>query len=123
MALFLVEQAIDNDVWKLTFINDPAKLAEQDKNLMRMYGEPEIAVGGTFLDETADEFTLPEKYVKLRSGFPLTVEFDSKGAPFDTNTQVKVLGYRDAIMTRITEAFTALRANVDTFTATETYNI
>lgn len=123
MALLRVYQSIDNDVWKLNFVNDPNQLSEGDKKAMRQYGEPEIEMGGTFLDNTINEFTLPLKKVRVRSDLPYTEEFDSRDELFETNTQVKVLAYRDEIVSRFTSAFTTLRAISDTFSGEQTYNI
>ena len=85
MALLRVFQEIDNDIWKLTFVNDPEYLSEGDKKLMSQFGEPEIDLGGTFLAETANEFTLPTKKAKVRSDFPYTSSFDSRDADFEEN--------------------------------------
>jgi len=123
MALIRVYQTIENDVWKVTFVNDVAQLSEADKKAMRNFGEPEINVGGTILDGDALEFTLPDKYVKIKSDLPYTAEFDSRDEPFDTDTQDKVEGYRTEIIARFTQAFTDLRAQSDTFTGEHTYNI
>jgi hypothetical protein len=123
MALLRVFQEIDNDIWKLTFVNAPEYLSEGDKKLMSQFGEPEIDLGGTFLEDTENEFTLPTKKAKLRSDFPYTSSFDSRDSDFSENTKIKVEGYRDAIVTRFTDAMTDLREIEDTFTGERTYNI
>lgn len=123
MAKLRVFQSIENDVWELLFNNDISELSQQDAALMQKYGEPEINVGGTFLALTANEFTLPDEFVKVRSDFPIRKTFDSRAEPFDTNTQIKVEGYRDEVVTRFTDAFTTLRANSDSFTKEIVYNI
>lgn len=122
MALIRVYQTIENDIWKLTFVNDISELTESDKSLMRKFGEPQINVGGTFGSDD-DAFTLPDKYIKIRSDLPYTQEFDSRDTTFDTDTSIKVLSYRDAIVTEITTAFTTLRDMEDTFTGEHVYNI
>lgn len=121
--LFRVFQSIENDIWKVLIVNDPDKISDTDKKLMKQYGEPEINVGGTFLSGTGNEFTLPATYVKIRSDFPYEQDFDSTATPFDTNTQTKVEGWRDAVLSLIDTAITTLRANVDTFTAEITHQI
>lgn len=123
MALLRVYQTIENDVWKLNFVNDPTQLSEGDKKAMKNYGEPEIEVGGTFLEDTGNEFTLPLKKLRVRSDFPYVADFDSRDEIFETSTQTKVLAYRDEIVDRFTTAFTTLRAISDTFTGEQTYNI
>lgn len=123
MSLIRVFQTIDNDVWSVTFVVDPSHLSEGDKKLMRQFGEPEVEMGGTFLASTDNEFTLPTKKARLRSDFPFTESFDSRDADFEENTKTKVEGYRAAIVTRMTTAFTTLRAQEDTFTSELTYNV
>ena len=120
--LIKVNQYIENEIWKLDFINVPEKISETDKILMRQYGEPEIAIGGSF-GTSPDVYTLPAKYIKLRSGFPFTQEFDSTCAPFNTDTQTKVLAFRDTVITNVTSALTTLRDNEDTFTSEQVYNL
>ncbi len=123
MALIRAIQHIDNTVWSLTFINDVNYLSEGDKKAMQKFGEPEIDLGGTFLEGSANEYTLPAKFAKLRADFPFTQSFDSRDPDFETATQTKVDAYRDEIITRITDALTTLRAIPDTFTGEKTYNI
>lgn len=67
----------------------------------------------------ANQFILPDEYVKIRSGFPIQKEFDSTAPPFDTNTLVKVNAYKDHIQTLWTAAITNLRTQVDSFTGEE----
>ena len=122
MALLRVFQKIEKDVWELTFVNDPEQLSESDKVLMRKQGEPEINLGGTFTGEFG-EFTLEDKYAKVRADFPYTAKFDSTAAPFDSNIQDKVQAYLDEIVARFTDAFTTLREFTDTFSGEKTYNI
>ena len=123
MALIRVFQDIDNDVWSLTFVNDQNYLSQADKKAMQQFGEPEIDLGGTFLAETDNEFTLPAKKAKIRSDFPYTQTFDSRDEAFTENTSTKVLAYRDEIITRVTDALTALREESDSFTGEHVYNI
>lgn len=122
MAKIRVFQYIENDIYKIRFENDFAALAEQDKRFIIKFGEPEINMGGTYLSGTADEFTLDDKTIRIVSDLPYTAIFDSKASPFDTNTEVKIIAYRDAIMDDFQAAFTDLRTNTDTFTAEETYD-
>lgn len=122
MAKLRVFQTIENDIWQLRFELDPTSLSESDKDLMQKFGEPEINAGGSYLGE-GDAFTLPDKYIKVRSGLPYVQSFDAKSSPFDTNTEVKVTGYRDAFITNYTTAFTTLRANSDDFTGEKLYTI
>ncbi len=123
MAILRVYQKIENDVWKLTFVNDPIELSDTDKKKMRQFGEPEIQMGGIYLEDEETEFTLPTKTARIRSDFPFTQEFDSTAEDFSESTQVKVEAYRDAIVERFTTALEAVRAMADTFTGEKTYTI
>lgn len=123
MALIRVIRTIENDVWKLTFINDITALSEADKKAMRKFGEPEINIGGVFLDGTEDEYELPSKYIKIKSDLPYTEEFDSKAEPFDEGTQTKVVAFQTDTITKFEDAFETLRAQADTFTGEYTFNI
>ena len=73
MSKLRVYRSIDNSIWKLTFVNDPEALSENDKKLMRNFGEPEINLGGVFLVGTANAYTLPEKNV--RTALPQLLKF------------------------------------------------
>jgi len=123
MAKLRLFKSIENDIYVSIFEDDPEALSNQDKDLMQKFGEPEINMGGTFLSSTANEFTLPDSYVKVRSDFPQRVEFDSRAAPFDTNTLTKVNAYNTDITTRFTDAFTTLRALSDTYTGEVVVNV
>jgi hypothetical protein len=126
-AILKVTRNIDNDIWKITFSIDPLKLSEADKQLMAKFGEPEINVGGTIDGPTIQgeetEYTLPAKYIKIRSGLPYTREFDSKTTPFNTHTQEKAEAYQAAFVSRYTQALVELRANEDTFSGEFLVNI
>ena len=122
-AILKITKSIDNDIWKIAFSIDPLKFSESDKQLIAKFGEPEINVGGVFLDNDPKEYTLPNKFIKIRSGLPYTQEFDSRGAPFDTNTQIKADAYLDVFVDRYTDALTALRANQDSFSGEYLINI
>lgn len=123
MAILRVFQSIENDVWKLTFVNDAEALSDTDRKKMKQFGEPEIEVGGVFLEGDPNEFTLPTKSIKIRSDFPFVQTFDSKSEPFDVNTQTKVESYRDEIVDRFSTALLALRDMTDTFSGEKTYTI
>jgi hypothetical protein len=72
-----------------------------------------------------DTFTLPDKYIKIRSGLPFVQEFDSRGTSgmFSNNTQLKAEAFQTAFVSRYTEALEALRNNVDGFTGEFLINI
>jgi hypothetical protein len=122
-ALLKVTRDIENEVWKLTFSIDPLKLSESDKDLMAKFGEPSINVGGVFLSDGNDAFTLPDKYVRVRTDLPFTQAFDSTTVPFNTNTLVKAQAFQDTFVDRYTSAFVELRAKADTFTGEYLFNI
>lgn len=120
MTKFRTYRTIENDVWKVTFIND--SMSEADRDLMEKFGEPEINLGGTY-GSSPNQFTLPDKYAKIRSDFPYTAEFDANDTPFDTNTGTKVSSYETGVITKITDALTTLRTNSDSFTGEQVYNL
>jgi len=122
MAKLRVFSSIDNDIYSLTFVNDPVALSQQDKALMQRFGEPQINKGGTF-GSGEDSYTLPDCYIGIRTDFPYTQLFDAKGAPFDSNTVVKVEAYKTAITTAFTDALITLRENDDTFSGETVTNI
>ena len=123
MAKLRIFKSIENQVYKVRFENDAASLSEGDKELMAKFGEPEINMGGVFLDGTQNEYTLPDNYVRVRSDLPLTVSFDSRDADFTDNTITKVDAFVSDITGRFNTAFTTLRANSDAFTAEVVENI
>jgi hypothetical protein len=123
MAILRVFQSIENDIWKLTFVNDPDELSDTDRKKMKQFGEPEIEVGGVYLESDPNEFTLPTRSIKIRADLPYVQTFDSKSEPFDANTQIKVEAYRDEIVDRFTTALTTLRSTADTFSGEKTYTI
>lgn len=122
-ALLKIKREISNDVWVLNFSLDVSKLPESDKELMQKFGEPEINTGGTFLASTANEYILPDKYIKVRSGLPFTQTFDSKSPDFVSDTQAKAVAYQTAFVTKYTQAFTTLRTQEDEFTGEFLENI
>ena len=122
-ALLKIKRSIDNDIWKVNFSLDLASLAESDKDLMRKFGEPQINIGGVFLVGGPNTYTLPEKYIKVRSDLPYTQEFDSKSPDCETNTQTKVEAFQTNFTTLYSAAFVSLRTHADTFTGEYLINI
>ena len=116
----LVKQTIEQRVWKLLFtVTD---FSEQDVQLITKFGEPQIDMGGDF-GANPNTFSLPSTLTRLRSDFPYLQNFDTRQTPFSANTQIKVEGYRDEIVSRITDAMDTLRASSDSFTADKLYTI
>jgi hypothetical protein len=122
-ALLQVTRGINNDVWQITFTLDSANLSESDKQLIAKFGEPTINVGGTFLINTADTYSLPDQYIRVRTDLPFTQTFDATTSPFNTNTQVKAQAFQDAFVANYTAAFVTLRATPDTFTGQYLFNV
>ena len=123
MATLRVFKSIDNDVWKATFVNDPDKLSDTDKQLMKKFGEPEIQVGGDYAWTDGQTFTIPTKTVRIRTDFPFTQEFDATSTEFSSDTESKVTFYINTIVTRFTTALTDRRDTADTYTGEEVHNI
>lgn len=125
-ALLKIKRSIDNEIWKINFSLDVSSIPENDKELMRKFGEPEINLGGTFTvpgGGGGTTFTLPDKYIKVKSGLPYTQEFDSKSPDFSADTQNKALAFEEEFIVRYTQAFTDLRESVDSFTGERIENI
>lgn len=122
-TLLKIKRTIENDVWKINFSLDGTSLSEYDKDLFRKFGEPQINIGGSYLADTANAYTLADQYLRVRTDLPYTQEFDSKSPDFAVNTQVKALAFQTAFVDAYNGAFTALRANADTFTGEFLENI
>ena len=117
-TLLRIRRSIENDIWKITFSLDLAALPESDKELMRKFGEPTINVGGTYTDNTYPTtftYTLPDKFILVRTDMPYTQTFDSKSADFATGTQAKALLYEATFIANYQAAFVTLRTFTDTF--------
>lgn len=129
--LLKTKRAIDNDVFKVTFSLDVARLPERDKELLSKFGEPKINIGGVYLSGTPNEFSFPDKYIRIKSDLPFTQEFDAKSdAIYDTspttaqaNTQAKAVAFQNSFTQAYTAAFTSLRSYNDTFTSEYITNI
>lgn len=116
MAKIRTYQLVENNLYVINFVNDLAALSKSDRDLVDKFGEPEINLGGSFTTD-ALEWELPNEYVKLVSGFPVRREFDLTASPFaDEDGLAMLVTYRTTILSRIEDAFTALRANGDDFT-------
>lgn len=130
-ALLKIKRTIENDVWKINFALDTTVLPESDKELLRKFGEPQVDLGGTYLEDTSNEYTLPHKYMRVRSDLPFTQEFDAKNettflddpAEAKEAAQAKALAFQSTFVDAYTLAFTNLRASADTFTGEYITNI
>lgn len=108
---------IEKDNWKVTFKTE--EFTSDEVNQIAKFGEPEINIGGIFLEGTANEYTLNDEYVKIRSDFPYTKSFDSNSSDFTTNISVKVTAFKDDTVTKLDNAIAALLAETETFTGEE----
>jgi hypothetical protein len=123
-ALLKIKRAIDNDVFKLTFSLDINSLPESDKELIRKFGEPQINIGGEYLPETDNTFSLPDKFLRVRSDLPYTQEFDAKSNLLGfASTEAQAYAFQAEFISRYTDAFLTLRSNADTFTGETVENI
>lgn len=122
-TILKIKRVIENDIWKINFNLDATSLSENDKDLIRKFGEPQINIGGVFLSDTADEYTLPDKYIRVRTDLPFTQEFDSKSPDFENNTQTKAIAFQTNFTDLYEAAFNSLRDMVDTFTGEYLVNI
>jgi hypothetical protein len=122
-ALLKIKRTIDNDVFKITFSLDISSLPESDKELLRKFGEPTIDIGGTYEPSVGEDYTLPTKYIRIKSDLPHTQEFDGKSAEYAENTKEKALKFQEVFISNYNDAFIALRAKADTFTGEQIENI
>ena len=124
MAKLRDEQIIDNNRYIFLFSIDPKDVSEDDRQRMHKYGEPTVDFGGSFDNGSGLTFTLPSQIVKVVSGLPKKVVFDSTIAPWTGSTGAAALTlYRTTMISRVAAAFTALRAYTDTFTGEYVTNI
>ena len=123
-ALLKIKRTLDNDIFKINFALDIGSLPESDKDLIRKFGEPQINIGGVYLEDTANEFTLPDKFIRIRSDMPFVQEFDAKSNPLGfASTQAQAVAFQEEFVARYQEAFSNLRATADTFTGEFIENI
>jgi len=122
-----IKKYIENDIWKITFYLDASSLPESDKALIQKFGEPEINIGGIYTITVGQSdtytYTLPDKFLRVRTDLPYTQEFDAKSPDFEDYTELKANAFLTQFKALYSEAFSALRANADTFTGEEIYNI
>lgn len=118
-----ITRVIDNHLWKITFSLNAVKLPENDAQLMMKFGEPQISIGGVFLEGTPDEYTLPEKFIRVKTDLPFTQTFDAQSSVFSTNLLEKAEAFQEAFVTAYTEAFSDLRALNDNFSGEFIVNI
>lgn len=70
-----------------------------------------------------NEYSLPDKYVRIRSDLPYVQEFESRSGVFATNTKIKAEAFEEAFIEKYTAAVLTLRAMHDTFTGESIVNI
>lgn len=122
MAQLLIDKKIKNQVWSITFSVVLTKLSEKDKELMDAFGEPTINAGGSF-GTNPNDYTLPDKFIRVISDFPFTQNFDEKSPTFASNTAVKAGSFETSFLTKYDDAFTTLRASDDSFEKQELHTI
>ena len=123
-ALLKIKRTIENDIFKFNFSLDIPSLAEADKELIRKFGEPSINIGGTYLEDTENEYTLPDKYIRIRTDLPYTQEFDAKSNEIGfVSSKAQAMAFEESFVIKFEDAFTALRSNTDTFTGERIVNI
>jgi hypothetical protein len=115
-TILKIKRTIENDIWKINFSLDLTSLSEYDKDLMRKFGEPKFNIGGAYLLGTPNEYSLPDKYIKVRSDLPYVQEFDSKSPAFSENTEAKAVAFQTVFVNLYESAFMDLRSMTDTFT-------
>jgi hypothetical protein len=123
-ALLKIKRSLDNDIFKINFSLDISSLPESDKELLRKFGEPQINIGGVYLQDTDNEFTLVDKFIRVRSDLPFVQEFDAKSNLLGfASTQAQAVEFQNEFISRYQEAFETLRSNPDTFSGEFIENI
>lgn len=123
-ALLKIKRTIENDIFKINFSLDIPSLAEADKELIRKFGEPSINIGGVYLADTENEYTLPDKYIRIRTDLPYTQEFDAKSNELGfVSSKAQAMAFEESFVIKFEDAFTTLRSNTDTFTGERIVNI
>lgn len=103
--------------------------SEEDNKLIQKFGEPEINVGGLYGEETVPgeapsptaDWTLPNKFIKVKRGFQPFVCFFDKRSFTDAQTRANYLA--ETIVTRIQSAMSVLRSQQDSYTSESITNI
>ena len=123
-ALFKIKRTIENDIFKIQFSLDLTVLPESDKELIRKFGEPQINIGGIYLEGTDNAFTVSDKFLRIKSDLPFVYELDAKSNLLGfASTQAQALAFQEEFVARYTQAFEDLRNMTDTFTGEFTVNI
>jgi hypothetical protein len=68
-------------------------------------------------------YSLPTKYIRVRTDLPYTQIFDSRSEAFAENTQIKAQLFEESFVASYVEAFMTLRAMNDTFTGEAIVNV
>lgn len=128
MIKIRASQFFENGVYKIRFYNDFTAPPTDELKLFTKFGEPLINVGGTFLLGEPEEFTFPDRFIKVYTGLPYQREVDPTVAPFNVDaaqTELQLNEYRDVIIDRITTAYTELRTkgDDDTYSRDNVYTI
>jgi len=111
-----VYNTLENDVYKPVIYTED--WSEGDLKLMKLFGEPEIELGGIFTGPPL--FTMPTEYVKIATESPFSQAFDARDhADADDRADI----WKLEIKTRIIDAVTDLRLLSDTFTGEEVFNV
>jgi len=113
---------IENGVYGVSVVTED--WSEGDVRLMEKFGEPEINVGGTLSievgEDTYEHLTLDDKYVRIRSGSPITRRFDSRDT-VHASEFAELWGER--IRGAIGTAYSDLHAKQDGFTREVVYTL
>lgn len=107
-------KTLDNGVFNVNMIT--ADFSADELRAMEILGEPEIDAGGVFDLDGANEFTLPNNLVRLKSGSPFIQGFDKRDHAAPTEAQIWADIWATEMLARIKASVDTLRAATDTFT-------
>lgn len=92
------------------------KLTELEKDKICHFGDPEVDVGGNFTDGGSINFTLPNQFRELSTGFPYTQKFDGDSNP-DAEDYAET--WKDEMTVRLTAQINLVTSMNDDFTGEE----
>lgn len=117
MATLTITKSISSNNYVVQFAM--SAIAQSDLDLFTLYGNPVIQMGATIpvAATEVDDFYLNTATWMLEEDGSYEQRFDGSQ---DGAAAIKALAFIEEIKTRITNAFTELRARTDTFSGTET---
>ena len=94
---------LDNDIYTVRMNTED--WSQRDQELMVNFGEPEIDLGGDFLDLSTSTptivFTLPHRLVRIMTDSPFSQGFDERDYPTTPTAEERANLWADTISDRV----------------------